>query len=85
MKGWNIAYYKRDIPKDMIENETTFVCVDELGVPRIVYAKNDDSWENVVFEKYHNGAVFLPILWKRLDIPDNVFGILNNNDTNPFK
>ena len=85
LNGWNVALYKRDIPKDLIENETTFVCIDELGVPRIVYAKNDNSWDNVVFEKYHHGAVFLPILWKRLDIPNNVFGILNNTDTNPFK
>lgn len=85
LKGWNVAHYKRDIPEDLIKNETTFVCVDEIGVPRIVYAKNDDSWENVVFEKYHPGAIFLPILWKRLDIPENVFGIMHNTDTNPFK
>lgn len=85
LKGWNVAHYKRDIPSDLIENETTFVCVDDLGIPHIVFAKNDNSWDNVVFEKYGSDAVFLPILWKRLDIPDNVFGIINNTDTNPFK
>ena len=85
LKGWNVALYKRDIPKDLIENETTFVCVDDSGVPHLVFASNDNSWGNVVFEKYSSSAVFLPILWKRLDIPDNVFGILNNTDTNPFK
>lgn len=85
LKGWNVALYKRDIPEDLLENETTFVCVDDSGVPHLVFARNDDSWDNVVFEKYHSDAVFLPILWKRLDIPDNVFGILNNTDTNPSK
>ena len=85
LKGWNIAHYKRDIPEDLIKNETAFVCVDDSGVPHIVYAKNDNSWDNVVFEKYNQGAVFLPILWKRLDIPDNVFGIIYNTDTNSFE
>lgn len=85
LKGWNVAHYKRDLPEDLIENETPFVCVDDSCIPRIVFARNDNSWDNVVFEKYHSDAIFLPILWKRLDIPDNVFGILNNTDTNPFK
>ena len=40
LKGWNIANYIRDIPEDLIENETTFVCVDDSGIPRIVYAKS---------------------------------------------
>lgn len=84
LKGWNVAHYKRDLPEDLIENETPFVCVDDGGVPHIVYARNDDSWNNVLFEKYQDNAVFLPVLWKRLDIPENVFGILNNTNTNPF-
>lgn len=84
LKGWNVAHYKRDLPEDLLENETPFVCVDKWEVIHLVYARNDDSCGNVLFEKYKDNAVLLPVLWKRLDIPDNVFGILNNHRHKSF-
>ena len=77
LKGWSVARNIEDIPRDLREKETTFVCIDGWNALRLVYANTS----RYLYEKYKNTSISFPVLWKRLDIPDNVSDVLNNTTT----
>lgn len=78
LKGWNIAGKIEDIPRDFREKETTFVCIDSWNALHLVYVNTSSQY---LHEKYENTSIFFPVLWKRLDIPDNALRVLNSITT----